>query len=155
MASTPEVLWEDQKRINEFGKLNNRHHELSAKLREKKVWNPSFKAPRLCAGGEKEGAHDGGGKNFVAQKLQDDLEDASNELVIAEEPEVRYVMGEVFVHMSSEEAETRMEQYQERTASEVKEIESELEGIRSRMEELKRVLYGKFGNNINLEEELT
>lgn len=36
-SSTPEVNWEDQQRINRFGRLNNQHHELQAEIKAKKA----------------------------------------------------------------------------------------------------------------------
>jgi prefoldin subunit 4 len=73
--------------------------------------------------------------------------------VIAEEDEVRYVVGEVFVNLSSDDAEQRLQQYQEETQAEVKRLGSELQDISSQMDSLKKLLYSKLGNSINLEEE--
>lgn len=73
--------------------------------------------------------------------------------MIAEEDEVRYVVGEVFVNLSSDDAEQRLQQYQEETQAEVKRLGSELQDISSQMDSLKKLLYSKLGNSINLEEE--
>ena len=73
--------------------------------------------------------------------------------MIAEEDEVRYVVGEVFVNLSSDDAEQRLQQYQEETQAEGKRLGSELQDISSQMDSLKKLLYSKLGNSINLEEE--
>lgn len=146
-----------------YSQLNNKYKELNTQLREKKVcdhdamllysqlimhacwylqcqvaWNKAYILSIVQMG---------------KQKLLEDLEDASNELVIAEEDEIRYVVGEVFVRLSADDAESRLQAYQEDTQAEVKRLGSELDDIRARMDELKRVLYAKLGSNINLEEE--
>ena len=38
-----------------------------------------------------------------AQDMTDNLEDASNELILADDPEVRYLIGEVFTHLPVDE----------------------------------------------------
>lgn len=37
------------------------------------------------------------------QDMTDNLEDASNELILADDPEVRYLVGEVFTHLAVDE----------------------------------------------------
>lgn len=36
-SSTPEVNWDDQQRINAFGRLNTQRHELQAEIKAKKA----------------------------------------------------------------------------------------------------------------------
>lgn len=40
---------------------------------------------------------------FGDQDMTDNLEDASNELILADDPEVRYLIGEVFTHLPVDE----------------------------------------------------
>lgn len=43
------------------------------------------------------------------QKILEDLEDASNELMLSDEENIRYVIGECFVHMDKDAAEEKLE----------------------------------------------
>lgn len=86
------------------------------------------------------------------KRLQEDLEDAENELMLADDEEVRYVIGECLVHFPSEEASERLLEAASKTRGELAEYEAELEGIKAEMAKLKVLLYGKFGSSINLDE---
>lgn len=82
----------------------------------------------------------------------EDLEDASNELILVDEETVRYTIGSnLFVHVSPEEAEEKLQKEIEKVQNEVDTTESELADLERQMEELKSLLYSKFGNTINLE----
>ncbi|KAK9820087.1 hypothetical protein WJX72_006008 [[Myrmecia] bisecta] len=121
-AKDVEVTFEDQQRINTFGKLNLRFHELEAEMRHKKT-------------------------------LLDDLEDASNELMLTDEEQVRYVVGECFYYANAEEATERIEAATAEAQTEMDRLKQELQQTTGKMAELKQVLYGKFGDSINLEED--
>lgn len=81
------------------------------------------------------------------------MEDAGNELILSDEDVVRFQIGEVFAHVPTEEVETRLEEMKEATAKNLEKLEEEKVSIVSQMDALKKILYGKFGDSINLEEE--
>ncbi|KAJ7527027.1 hypothetical protein O6H91_16G033000 [Diphasiastrum complanatum] len=83
----------------------------------------------------------------------ENLEDASNELILADEEEVRYQLGEVFCHMPKDDVENRLEVLKEETQKELEQLEEEKDNVVAKMTELKRILYGKFKDSINLEED--
>ncbi|XP_020587173.1 probable prefoldin subunit 4 isoform X3 [Phalaenopsis equestris] len=89
----------------------------------------------------------------IAKENNDNLEDASNELILSEEDIVRFQIGEVFVHLPREEVESRLENMKEDAIKELEKLEEEKESVLSQMAELKKILYGKFKDSINLEED--
>lgn len=89
----------------------------------------------------------------VWQDYAENLEDAGNELILCDEEEVRYMCGEVFVHTEREEVEGMLEQLKEKTSEEVDKLQEEREKVVAQMSELKKILYGKFKDAINLEED--
>ncbi|EFJ09419.1 hypothetical protein SELMODRAFT_82059, partial [Selaginella moellendorffii] len=125
-----EVTWEDQQNINAFGRLNAKFHDLEDEIKAKKAqcW-------------------------LRNQELAENLEDASNELVLSDEEVVRYQIGEVFGHLSKEEIESKLECLKEESDRELGRLAEEKDEVVSKMNELKRVLYAKFKDSINLEEE--
>ncbi|XP_027107374.1 probable prefoldin subunit 4 [Coffea eugenioides] len=121
-GSETEVTWEDQQKINQFSRLNNRFHELEDEIK-------------------------------LAKETNDNLEDASNELILTDDDIVRFQIGEVFAHIPKDEVETRIEQMKEVTSKNLEKLEEEKESIVAQMDELKKILYGKFKDSINLEED--
>ncbi|KAB5529443.1 hypothetical protein DKX38_019524 [Salix brachista] len=91
--------------------------------------------------------------NPFHQESNDNLEDASNELILTDEEVVRFQIGEVFAHVPRDEVETRIEQMKEVTSKNLEKLEEEKGSVVAQMAELKKILYGKFGNSINLEED--
>ncbi|KAK8651110.1 hypothetical protein V6N13_140724 [Hibiscus sabdariffa] len=89
----------------------------------------------------------------VAKETIDNLEDASNELILTDEEVVRFQIGEVFAHVPKEEVETRIEEMKEVSSKNLEKLEEEKESVVGQMAELKKVLYGKFKDSINLEED--
>ena len=81
-----------------------------------------------------------------------DLEEASNELIVTDEDAVRYGVGETFVLVENDDAEAMLEKALEETKAEVDALETEKRELQNAMAELKKKLYEKFGNAINLEE---
>lgn len=90
--------------------------------------------------------------NFF-QETNENLEDASNELILTDEDVVRFQIGEVFAHVPKDDVESRIEQMKEVTSKKLEELEEEKESVLAQMAELKRILYGKFKDSINLEED--
>ena len=88
----------------------------------------------------------------TTQKMAEDLEEASNELIVTDEDAVRYGVGETFVLVENDDAEAMLEKALEETKAEVDALETEKRELQNAMAELKKKLYEKFGNAINLEE---
>lgn len=88
----------------------------------------------------------------ATKDMAENLEDASNELILADEEEVRYQVGEVFSHMPKEEVEERLETLKEENAQELEKLCKERDSVLGKMADLKKILYGKFNDSINLEE---
>ncbi|KAK0505214.1 Prefoldin subunit 4 [Armillaria luteobubalina] len=117
-----EVTWEDQQRINTFSKLNTRMRSIDEKLEDLKQ--------------EKEA-----------------LDDLSTELELADEDDpVLYKVGETFLHMPHPRAMKRLERDQAAIDSQVSILAAKSEACQKEMNELKVVLYAKFGRAINLDE---
>ncbi|CAI8603327.1 unnamed protein product [Vicia faba] len=89
----------------------------------------------------------------LAKEANDNLEDASNELILTDEEVVRFQIGEVFAHVPKDEVESRIEQMQEATSQKLEKLEEEKQSVVAQMSELKKILYGKFKDSINLEED--
>ncbi|XP_065853929.1 probable prefoldin subunit 4 [Euphorbia lathyris] len=89
----------------------------------------------------------------IAKESNDNLEDASNELILTDEEVVRFQIGEVFAHVPKDDVETRIEEMKEVTSRNIEKLEEEKKSILAQMAELKKILYGKFGESINLEDD--
>ena len=87
------------------------------------------------------------------QDYGENLEDASNELILCDDEEVRYMCGEVFVHTEKDDVESMLDGLKEKTNQEVEKLQEEREKLIAKMAELKAILYGKFKDAINLEED--
>lgn len=87
------------------------------------------------------------------QKELEDLEDASNEMMLSDDEIVRFVIGECFVHIASDVAEEKVQEAIDNCKQQIEEITGNLSSLKESMSKLKGVLYGKFGNSINLEED--
>mmetsp|Transcript_32499 Transcript_32499/g.45068 ORF Transcript_32499/g.45068 Transcript_32499/m.45068 type:complete len:122 (-) Transcript_32499:363-728(-) len=92
-------------------------------------------------------------EHSALKKRAEDFEEASNELMIADEEEVRYVLGECLAHMPNEDAEERLQTVIEEIQSQINGLEAEEADIMKQQTQLKAALYGKFEDNINLEED--
>ncbi|KAI8473035.1 MAG: hypothetical protein J3K34DRAFT_519222 [Monoraphidium minutum] len=92
-----------------------------------------------------------------AKKALEDLEDASAELMLADEEEgdggVRMLVGSAFLAAPKDDAEARVEELTQEAQARLAGHEEELGGVMARLAELKATLYGRLGSgNINLEE---
>ncbi|KAL1524475.1 hypothetical protein AB1Y20_019369 [Prymnesium parvum] len=117
-----EVRWEDQQKINTFGRLNTRMHDLEDEIKEK----------------------------LSTSEL---LEDAANEIILADDDEpIRYVFGECYFEVSKDRADELLEGQKAAVDKEIDVLKKELDGINDTLASLKKQLYARFGNNINLEE---
>lgn len=87
------------------------------------------------------------------QRLADDLdklEDASTEVMICDE--VKYVFGEAFVDLPSDDVVELLESDKSRLSAEREEVEKELGQLEAALSDLKAQLYAKFGSQIYLED---
>ncbi|KAK9491773.1 Prefoldin subunit-domain-containing protein [Lipomyces doorenjongii] len=116
-----QVSWEDQQRINDFSKLNSRLSELEDQYRQK-------------------------------QDENEYLEDVGTEIELVDEDEVvQYKIGNTFYWLKQSEVVERLEKQTDSAAAELNDLEDKVQSIKDEMDELKTVLYKKFGNAINLE----
>ncbi|CAH3044951.1 unnamed protein product [Porites lobata] len=118
------ITFEDQQQINTFARKTARMQELQDEIDAKK------------------------------KELQN-LEDAGDELLMLEDDTapIPYRIGEVFIHLSSEETQEYLESAKSKLQEEVKLLESQSGEVKALLGDLKVKLYAKFGNNINLEAE--
>jgi len=80
------------------------------------------------------------------------ITDALQEIeLMDEEDTVPYRIGDSFYSLKVEEATERMEGEKTVTEEEISKMEEEIEGMKTDLAKLKRILYGKFGSSINLE----
>ncbi|KAI7874963.1 Prefoldin subunit 4 [Lichtheimia hyalospora FSU 10163] len=118
-----EVSWADQQRINEFSKLNAKIDDLEERYEKLKQ--------------EKEY-----------------LDDVSMELELADEDEpIRHKIGDAFVHIPVSEALDRVAKENEQLDLKLEAVKSDMDSVQSKMSDLKKDLYAKFGSSINLEKD--
>ncbi len=116
-----EVREQDQAQINEFGKLNNRLLELRADVKQ------------LKADAER-------------------LDDAHTDMMMnSSGGKVMLLMGEAFIEVTEDYAEEYCESKSEALSKKVENLMAEDLKITQRQEVLKKELYGRFGDSINLE----
>ena len=116
------ISLEDQQKINKFARLNSRLEDLKDELKARQM------------------------------EIQT-LEDASTDLMMLEDDEekVPYQVGEVFIYLTQDEAQQRLEKTKENVGGNVKSIDIKAQAVRDEMSALKSQLYAKFGSAINLE----
>jgi prefoldin subunit 4 len=92
---------------------------------------------------------------YQQQKKQslERLDDASTELMMseAEDDKVMLLIGESFFYSSEEHATEYCEQEVDRLTEQLNKLEQEKASIVEQQEQLKKVLYGRFGKSIQLE----
>jgi len=81
------------------------------------------------------------------------LEDAGDDLLMVSEDTIPVHIGEVFLHLTTEEAESHIEASKEKIQKEVEEFEGQISRFEAELKDLKIKLYAKFGTNINLEDD--
>lgn len=83
----------------------------------------------------------------------ENLEDASNEMMLLDDEVVKHAFGECFIHVDKDTSEELINANIIEVQKEVADAEQEYENVRIVMVKLKGLLYGKFGGSINLEED--
>lgn len=119
--NTAEVLWEDQQKINQFSSYINQKDSLSDQLKSLET--------------EKEYIDD------LALEIE----------LLDEEEKIQYKIGDSFVFVSVSRAIEMIEKENEALDSKIESLSEKISDIDSELALLKAHLYGKFGNNINLE----
>eukprot|EP00467_Chlorarachnion_reptans_P014305 CAMPEP_0114528060 /NCGR_PEP_ID=MMETSP0109-20121206/23982_1 /TAXON_ID=29199 /ORGANISM="Chlorarachnion reptans, Strain CCCM449" /LENGTH=204 /DNA_ID=CAMNT_0001710135 /DNA_START=358 /DNA_END=972 /DNA_ORIENTATION=- len=117
----PEVTWEDQQRINAYGRLNQRMMELDDDIKEH--------------------------KNLV-QQIMDAQQDIEG---LLDDDACKVRVGEIYVQVSNEDAEQFVEEKHTAAGKRLDELLAEKRELVTKMETLKVILKGKFGKNINLD----
>ncbi|PGH28236.1 hypothetical protein AJ80_00127 [Polytolypa hystricis UAMH7299] len=116
-----EVRREDQEKINRFSKLHQRELLLEDQLKAK-------------------------------HKDKEDLEEVSTELELADEDElVPYKVGDSFISLPLEEAQSLLTAATEQIDEDVTKLEESMGEIKEELQQLKVSLYARFGRSINLE----
>lgn len=89
---------------------------------------------------------------YNIQKELERIDDASTEIMMADNDKVLLMLGGAYFETGEEEAtqycEEMVEQYQEK----IKTLQAEEDEISEQQQKLKKVLYGRFGKSIQLEE---
>lgn len=86
------------------------------------------------------------------QKVIDDLDDASAELMLAEEDEpVRMRVGECFWGIQKDTAEEKLEQLTDEAKQQHRQLEQQLAANREQLVDLRTKLYARLGDSINLD----
>ncbi|KAJ1928881.1 hypothetical protein IWQ60_001677 [Tieghemiomyces parasiticus] len=118
-----QVTWEDQNNINSFSKLNVKFEDLQ--------------------------------ETFAAKKLElEYLDDLAMELELADEDEpISYKVGDVFMLVSLEEAQERIQAEKDRLEEVIQGMRGDLQTMEDTLAALKKVLYAKFKSAINLEKD--
>ncbi|KAJ1927515.1 hypothetical protein IWQ60_002862 [Tieghemiomyces parasiticus] len=118
-----QVTWEDQNNINSFSKLNVKFEDLQ--------------------------------ETFAAKKLElEYLDDLAMELELADEDEpISYKVGDVFMLVSLEEAQERIQTEKDRLEVAIQGMRGDLQTMEDTLAALKKGLYAKFKSAINLEKD--
>ena len=73
-------------------------------------------------------------------------------MILTDEEVVRFQIGEVFAHVPKDGVESRIEQMKEVTTKNFEKLEKEKDSVLAQMAD-KKILYTKFKDSINLEED--
>ncbi|TYZ66732.1 hypothetical protein PybrP1_007166 [[Pythium] brassicae (nom. inval.)] len=90
-------------------------------------------------------------KKSLQDKL-DTLDDANTELMMGEGDNVELFIGESFVEAAEEYAQEYIERVVEETNTQIQKLSAEQSKLEARQAVLKKMLYSRFGQSINLED---
>ncbi|CAH0491952.1 unnamed protein product [Peronospora farinosa] len=90
-------------------------------------------------------------KKVLKAKL-DTLDDANTDLMMGEGDNVQLFIGESFVETSEESAQEHIEKRVEEANTELEKLQAEEAKLEARQSTLKKLLYSRFGQSINLED---
>ena len=131
-----EVTREDQKRINQYGRLNARLHEIEREI---------LRVREL-----KSKVEDAVGDALMIEEDDDEVE--ANEGAVKSSP-LKYSVGECFFDVSLDRANTLLERDQERIEERLDALATVMDDVKERMLKLKTILKSKFRDSIQLEDE--
>jgi len=116
------VLREDQGKINKFARLNANLQDLQDEIKNK-------------------------------ENEMKNLDDASDELLMVDDEDelIPFQVADVFFHTSLEDTKIKLETAKDELTKEMEELNARGSRCKEEMALLKRALYAKFGDNINLE----
>eukprot|EP01138_Halocafeteria_seosinensis_P015913 gb/GECG01016240.1/.p1 GENE.gb/GECG01016240.1/~~gb/GECG01016240.1/.p1 ORF type:complete len:137 (+),score=30.81 gb/GECG01016240.1/:1-411(+) len=123
-----EVRYDDQLQINEFGRLNQDKNELQNELDEMKRKMDNY---------------------TQAEEELDELECFVDE---EEKGSAKLFISECFIDSTIDEAKAFLAKYKQKDSDRLKQLTDDMEAKQKRLDELKKVLYARFGNSINLEQ---
>ncbi|KAG7661698.1 uncharacterized protein J8A68_004756 [[Candida] subhashii] len=116
-----EVTWDDQQKINKFSTIISKKDEQQSKLDKLKI--------------EKEY-----------------LDDLALEIELLDEDEkIQYKIGDAFMFIKISKAIEKIEQENDKLSNQINETCDLIDNYDEQLDDLKKQLYAKFGNNINLE----
>ncbi|KAL7079291.1 hypothetical protein ACQ4LE_001126 [Meloidogyne hapla] len=83
------------------------------------------------------------------------LTDAENELMLMEDGEstVPILVGSIFVHQDQDKINSMLEERKEHVQRQINGLGEKIACLEAEMKELRAILYAKFGDNIQLEDE--
>ncbi|OZC07437.1 prefoldin subunit [Onchocerca flexuosa] len=123
MKQNVHVNAEDQKMINRFARLHQKSIDVKERLQE------------------------------ASRELQN-LNDAADEVMLLDDIDaesVPFKIGSGFMHMDQETFNKQLENMKESLENQVADLTQKYKKICDEMDSLKSILYGKFGESINLE----
>ncbi|ODQ68038.1 Prefoldin, subunit 4 [Nadsonia fulvescens var. elongata DSM 6958] len=89
---------------------------------------------------------------YEAQKQEKEyLDDVTMEMELIDEERVQYKIGDAFLYLPQPEVLERLEQDIVNIDTAIEETESKILLVNNEMDDLKKYLYAKFGDSINLE----
>ncbi|CAP26301.1 Protein CBR-PFD-4 [Caenorhabditis briggsae] len=125
MATQAKVSAEDQALLNKFARSYQLQTQLKAECKEMKT-------------------------------LVENINEATDEVLLLDDEDSASIpcrIGSCFVHFNSDSLNEHLEAKKASTETVLAEKTNELETITAEMERIKKVLYGKFGDQINLDAE--
>uniref|UniRef100_A0AAV1T454 Prefoldin subunit 4 n=1 Tax=Peronospora matthiolae TaxID=2874970 RepID=A0AAV1T454_9STRA len=96
--------------------------------------------------------HDVRDQKKALKETLDTLDDASTDVMMGEGDAVQLLIGESFVETSEEAAQEYIEKRVEEAKEELHKLEAVESQLEARQDELKKLLYSRFGQSINLED---
>jgi hypothetical protein len=169
----PQVRWEDQKQINEFGRLNTQRVELQAEIDVLKVRaggatpaNASAHQPRALAPQAKMETYQTASEVLEEAVILADGDEPVAKCVDADgrgpsrpshrTPPLprshRIMVGESYADASNEEAQAFLQRQWDADKARLAALTAKADAQAARLAELKRLLYSRFGKAINLDE---
>ncbi|KAH1228530.1 putative prefoldin subunit 4 [Glycine max] len=92
-------------------------------------------------------------KTLTPKKPKPPLPSSSGIAILSSPASPPAALYKVFAHVPKDEVENRIEQINKVTSQKLEKLEEEKESILAQMAELKKILYAKFNDSINLEED--